>query len=78
MILYLSGNFPQLASPEKEFQMAKDNMDNGIPYHRLMTFYYPKHCTTILNTQRRLYESKQERPKRQTIIIKARSRKEGT
>ena len=47
IILYLSGNFPQLSKIEKEQAMAESNQ-KVIGYHRLMTFYYQKDCLTIL------------------------------
>jgi len=56
MILYLSGNFPQLAKPEKELAMAKSVIAMGYDYHRLLTFYYEKHCSTILDTAKQLKE----------------------
>ena len=52
ILLYLSGNFPQLAKPEKELAMANSVTSMGYDYHRLLTFYYKKHCETILNTQK--------------------------
>jgi len=49
MILYLSGNFPQLVSPGKE-KIFRDNLHGkSKPYHRLVTFYYIKHCQTVLD-----------------------------
>lgn len=48
MIIYLSGNFPQLSKIEKERDMAKFCEEVGLGYHRLMTFYYKKDCQTIL------------------------------
>jgi hypothetical protein len=56
IILYLSGNFPQLAKPVKEVAMAESVIAMGYNYHRLMTFYYQKHCETILNTAKQLKE----------------------
>lgn len=58
MILYLSGNFPQLASPEKELKMAQDNEKRGIEYRRLMTFYYPEHCKIIMNTRKKIHTTR--------------------
>jgi hypothetical protein len=47
MILYLSGNFPQLVSPGKESTFRTDLLSKGRPYHRLVTRFYPKHCETV-------------------------------
>lgn len=49
MILYLSGNFPQLVSPGKESAFRQELFKNNRPYHRLVTFFYPKHCETVFN-----------------------------
>jgi hypothetical protein len=48
MIIYLSGNFPQLAKDEKELAFKKDLEERGFNYHRLATFFYPKNCATVL------------------------------
>jgi len=61
MILYLSGNFPQLSKVEKEQAMADRIVEMGLEYHRLMTFYYIKDCQTILTVKRRLDENRQKR-----------------
>jgi len=53
----LSGNFPQLAKPEKELAMANSVIAMGYDYHRLLTFYYKVHCETILNTAKQLKEN---------------------
>lgn len=58
MILFLSGNFPQLSKIEKEQAMAEHNEKNGSGYHRLMTFYYIKDCTTILTVGKNLKKPK--------------------
>jgi hypothetical protein len=58
MILYLSGNFPQLSDISKERAMAKRTEETGSGYHRLMTFYYKKDCETILTVGRELKEGK--------------------
>jgi hypothetical protein len=58
MILYLSGNFPQLSKIEKERDMANFAEEKGSGYHRLMTFYYRKDCETILTVGRELKEVK--------------------
>lgn len=67
MILYLSGNFPQLSKKEKEKAMAEITEEEGSGYHRLMTFYYQKNCQTILTVGKEIkeeYESKSKRIKR--------------
>jgi hypothetical protein len=58
MILYLSGNFPQLSKIEKEQAMAEHNEKNGSGYHRLMSFYYVKDCNTILNVAKKIKKPK--------------------
>jgi hypothetical protein len=54
MILYLSGNFPQLSDIKKERAMAKRLKSMGIDYHRLLTFYYKKDCETILKVAKEM------------------------
>lgn len=54
IILYLSGNFPQLSKIEKEQEMAERNQKAGVGYHRLMTFYYQKDCQTILQVAKNI------------------------
>lgn len=49
MIIYLSGNFPQLAVPRKERAFKERLHKNGHPYHRLMTFFYPERCQTMFD-----------------------------
>jgi hypothetical protein len=56
--LYLSGNFPQLAKIEKEQAMAEHTEKDGSGYHRLMTFYYTKHCNTILKVGKNISKPK--------------------
>jgi hypothetical protein len=58
MILYLSGNFPQLSDIKKEKAMAEKIKEMGHDYHRLMTFYYKKDCMTILQVAKELKEEK--------------------
>jgi hypothetical protein len=48
MRLYLSGNFPQLATPGKEKAFKEMLEKENRPYHRLITFYYKQHCQTVL------------------------------
>ncbi len=59
MILYLSGNFPQLSDPKKERAMADFIGENGLEYRRLITFYYKKDCLTVLKIKEDLDESKE-------------------
>ena len=54
MILYLSGNFPQLSDPVKEKAMAERTIKMGYDYHRLITFYYQKDCNTVINIVKEL------------------------
>lgn len=56
MILYLSGNFPQLSDPVKEKAMAERVIKMGYDYHRLITFYYQKDCNTVVNIAKELRE----------------------
>lgn len=56
MVLYLSGNFPQLGDIRKEKAMAKRIEETGHEYHRLLTFYYIKDCHTILTVAKELKE----------------------
>jgi hypothetical protein len=56
IILYLSGNFPQLSDINKEREMAKYCENKGSGYHRLMTFFYQKDCNTILTVGREIVE----------------------
>jgi hypothetical protein len=60
MILYLSGNFPQLSKVEKEQAMADRITEMGLEYRRLMTFYYIKDCNTILTVYQKLQNKSQE------------------
>jgi hypothetical protein len=68
MILYLSGNFPQLSDIDKERAMAVRIEAMGHDYHRLLTFYYENDCKTILQIGRELREKK--KPIRKTIKIR--------
>jgi hypothetical protein len=56
VILFLSGNFPQLSKPEKEKAMGECIKKMGYDYHRLLTFYYIKDCQTILTVSKELEE----------------------
>ena len=58
MVIFLSGNFPQLSKIEKERDMAKFCEEKGLGYHRLMTFFYQKDCETILKVGREIKEEK--------------------
>jgi hypothetical protein len=58
ILLYLSGNFPQLSNINKEQTMAESVIAMGYDYHRLMTFYYIKDCITILTVAKNLEEKK--------------------
>jgi hypothetical protein len=48
LILYLSGNFPQLRTG-KEKGFKDDLLNAGKPYHRLVTFFYPRDCETVFD-----------------------------
>ena len=58
MILYLSGNFPQLSDPVKEKAMAERVIKLGYDYHRLITFYYQKDANTVISIAKDLKEGK--------------------
>jgi hypothetical protein len=47
MILYLSGNFPQLAKIEKEDAMIEWMREHDYDYHRLITFFYKDDCDRV-------------------------------
>lgn len=62
MVIYLSGNFPQLSKIEKERAFKKKLEAEGFNYHRLGTFFYPKAMDTVLELkQEELNESKSQR-----------------
>jgi hypothetical protein len=61
LILYLSGNFPQLSNINKERAMAIFCEEKAQGYHRLMTFYYMKDCKTILSIGRELTNKPKKR-----------------
>lgn len=61
MKLFLSGNFPQLVSPEKEKSFRDTLLNNGKNYHRLITFFYPKHCQTVLTLQKELLNESEKK-----------------
>ena len=65
ILLYLSGNFPQLGKIEKEQAMVDRITEMGLSYNRLLTFYYIKDCHTILTVRRNLNESESSGTKRQ-------------
>ena len=48
MIVYLSGNFPQLSKIEKERAFKDDLESRDYDYHRLGTFFYPKNLDVIM------------------------------
>jgi len=56
ILLYLSGNFPQLSNISKEQAVAESVIAMGYDYHRLMTFYYKDNCNTILLVKKNLEE----------------------
>lgn len=47
MILYLAGSFPHLYSISKEKELMK-SIEKKHEYHRLVSFFYPKTCDTVL------------------------------
>jgi hypothetical protein len=52
MILFLSGNFPQLSDPKKEKEMMDFLLNSGYNCNRMITFYYRKECNVVLNLVR--------------------------
>jgi len=48
LVVYLSGNFPQLSKIEKERAFKDDLEERGYNYHRLGTFFYPKNLDVIM------------------------------
>lgn len=48
MILYLAGNFPALSRKDKEQEFVDFIRDYGVPYNRLITYYYPHKCKHVL------------------------------
>jgi hypothetical protein len=70
ILLFLSGNFPQLSKIEKEQAMAENNARHYGGYRRLLTFFYQKDCKTILTVARNI------RNKKKFILHKKRRKNE--
>jgi hypothetical protein len=56
MIVYLSGNFPQLSKIEKERAFKEDLESRGYDYHRLGTAFYPKNLDVILQLKKEEFD----------------------
>ena len=48
IILYIAGNFPLLNNPKREKHFKETLISKRRPYHRLVSFYYPKTCNTVI------------------------------
>lgn len=49
MNLYLAGNFPSLNDPPTERGHKEFVEKQGLEYKRLVSFFFPKHCDTVLS-----------------------------
>ncbi len=54
MKVYLAGNFPQLSKKEEEMKMVEFMRSKGHSYHRLITYFFPKYCTTVIDIRKDL------------------------
>ena len=61
IILYIAGNFPLLNNPKKEKHFKETLISKGRPYHRLVSFYYPKTCKTVLDIKKGDVDGTKER-----------------
>jgi len=48
MHIYFAGNFPLMASKDKERKMCDFALENSNHYCRLLSFYYLKACHNIM------------------------------
>jgi hypothetical protein len=67
MIVYLSGNFPQFRTNGKEEAFKKKLHAEGRKYHRLVTYFYPEDCETVLNFSRLKRRSKAANNESETV-----------
>ena len=49
MIIYLAGNFASLSKKETEAVIANIIINNNSSYHRLVSYYFPKNCKTVID-----------------------------
>jgi hypothetical protein len=49
MKIYLAGNFPQLTKRESEQVMVDNIVKAGSDYNRLITYFFPKYCKTVID-----------------------------
>ncbi len=61
IILYIAGNFPLLNNPKREKHFKEVLISKGRPYHRLVSFYYPKTCKTVLDIKKGDLNGEKER-----------------
>jgi len=54
MRIYLAGNFPQLSKKESEMVMVDNIRKANMDYHRLITFFFPKYCKTVIDIRKDL------------------------
>lgn len=54
MKLFLAGNFPLLNDIDKERVFMNRILDNGRDYNRLVSFFYPKTCETVLTLRKEM------------------------
>jgi hypothetical protein len=59
MILYLSGNFPQLSNIKKERIFIERLKKKGETYNRLISFYYREESETVLKLMEEINNPKE-------------------
>ena len=68
MVLYLAGNFPLLNDINKEREFMRSIHNRGKPYHRLVSYFYPRTCQTVLQLKREENNGKTARPNRSRLL----------
>jgi hypothetical protein len=58
MRIYLAGNFPQLSKKESEMVMVENIKKADSAYNRLITYFFPKYCTTVISIKKDMIEGK--------------------
>jgi len=61
MKLFIAGCFPLLNNKEKEREFMNKLLDQGRPYHRLVSFFYPKTCNNVLQLKEEKLNGKRKR-----------------